>query len=206
MQTYMVLKIEADVVYLGNTDGNLKKLSMECFSYSPKEGDQVLVYSQGKTSLVTKGTEETTPEGNKWVKSSLLQGILDLFLETLAVHNNHLGDIKKIFSQLLITLFMAWSLLGVIVIEILLLLESVIVFVYRLLIGGLRAIRLASRIQNWFDNREKKAALRRQAEEVQAKKALRQMTEEVESLVSSEMTSFSESTSLLMTSEEQSLH
>ena len=59
-------------------------------------------------------------EGDKSVKSHLLQGILDLFLETLNIYNNHLGDLKKISTQLLITLFMAWSLLGVILVELLL--------------------------------------------------------------------------------------
>ena len=40
-------------------------------------------------------------EGDKSVKSHLLQGILDLFLETLNIYNNHLGDLKKISTQLL---------------------------------------------------------------------------------------------------------
>ena len=35
-------------------------------------------------------------EGDKSVKSHLLQGILDLFLETLNIYNNHLGDLKKL--------------------------------------------------------------------------------------------------------------
>ena len=51
-------------------------------------------------------------EGDKSVKSHLLQGILDLFLETLNIYNNHLGDLKKISTQLFDNAFHGLELVG----------------------------------------------------------------------------------------------
>ncbi|MBM7642388.1 hypothetical protein [Streptococcus loxodontisalivarius] len=202
---YRILTIDGDVVYLGQAEGGLKRVSLEQFTFVPKLGDQVDIFSDGETVLVVKASASADLDGDKLVKSSLLQGILDLFLETLSIHNNHLGNLKKIFSQLLITLFMAWSLFGVIVIEVLLFLESLIVFVYQLILKGFMAIRLGSRIKLWFDSREKKATLKRQKEEAQTKRDIRLMAEEVisESLSSSESQSLSESE--LVKSESESL-
>lgn len=171
---YHILTIDGDTVYLGKSDGSLRKVLLDQVSYPAQLGDKVDVYGSGDDILVVKSSLEALDK-DKGVKSNLLQGILDIFLETLSIHNNHLGNIKTIFSQLLITLFMAWSLLGVIVIELLLFLEAVIVFFYRLLVKGLKAIQLGKRISTWFQNREKKADLKRQKEEAQAKLDLRIM-------------------------------
>lgn len=99
-------------------------------------------------------------EGDKSVKSHLLQGILDLFLETLNIYNNHLGDLKKISTQLLITLFMAWSLLGVILVELLFFVESVIVFVWRLLVQLVKLMRIKDNTKVLIDETQKRHAKR----------------------------------------------
>ena len=115
-------------------------------------------------------------EGDKSVKSHLLQGILDLFLETLNIYNNHLGDLKKISTQLLITLFMAWSLLGVILVELLLFVESVIVFVWRLLVRLVKLMRIKDNTKVLIDETQKRHAKR------ERQKAQRQEQEEREYL------------------------
>ena len=128
---FRILKFDDDFVYLSHPDGRLKKIDRTLFDFDIKLGDRIDVYQDGDLTVVTPAEVQTdlSLEGDKSVKSHLLQGILDLFLETLNIHNNHLGDLKKIFTQLLITLFMAWSLLGVILVEILLFAESIIVLV-----------------------------------------------------------------------------
>lgn len=112
---FRILKFDDDFVYLSHPDGRLKKIDRTLFDFDIKLGDRIDVYQDGDLTVVTPAEVQTdlSLEGDKSVKSHLLQGILDLFLETLNIHNNHLGDLKKIFTQLLITLFMAWSLLGV---------------------------------------------------------------------------------------------
>lgn len=112
---FRILKFDDDFVYLSHPDGRLKKIDRKLFDFDIKLGDRIDVYQDGDLTVVTPAEVQTdlSLEGDKSVKSHLLQGILDLFLETLNIHNNHLGDLKKIFTQLLITLFMAWSLLGV---------------------------------------------------------------------------------------------
>ena len=140
MIMYYVLKHDKDSVYLRDSDGHLVKLERALFDFKIKAGDRIELYQDADMTVVVPFVEEKVLEinGEKSVKSSLLQGILDLFLETLAIHNNQLGNLKQVFSQFLITLFMAWSLLGVIVIEILLFLESALVFLWKLLIRGLK--------------------------------------------------------------------
>ena len=111
-------------------------------------------------------------EGDKSVKSHLLQGILDLFLETLNIHNNHLGDLKKIFTQLLITLFMAWSLLGVILVEILLFAESIIVFLWRLLVRLIKWMHIKDNTKVLIDETQKRHAKREYLRETERQKEL----------------------------------
>ncbi|XOW00646.1 hypothetical protein QK903_07635 [Streptococcus thermophilus] len=118
-------------------------------------------------------------EGDKSVKSHLLQGILDLFLETLNIYNNHLGDLKKISTQLLITLFMAWSLLGVILVELLLFVESVIVFVWRLLVRLVKLMRIKDNTKVLIDETQKRHA-KRERQKAQRREQERRRQEEQE--------------------------
>ena len=118
-------------------------------------------------------------EGDKSVKSHLLQGILDLFLETLNIYNNHLGDLKKISTQLLITLFMAWSLLGVILVELLLFVESVIVFVWRLLVRLVKLMRIKDNTKVLMDETQKRHA-KRERQKAQRREQERRRQEEQE--------------------------
>lgn len=118
-------------------------------------------------------------EGDKSVKYHLLQGILDLFLETLNIYNNHLGDLKKISTQLLITLFMAWSLLGVILVELLLFVESVIVFVWRLLVRLVKLMRIKDNTKVLIDETQKRHA-KRERQKAQRREQERRRQEEQE--------------------------
>ncbi|MGZ0902695.1 hypothetical protein ACXOLT_01045 [Streptococcus thermophilus] len=118
-------------------------------------------------------------EGDKSVKYHLLQGILDIFLETLNIYNNHLGDLKKISTQLLITLFMAWSLLGVILVELLLFVESVIVFVWRLLVRLVKLMRIKDNTKVLIDETQKRHA-KRERQKAQRREQERRRQEEQE--------------------------
>lgn len=155
---YQILKLDTKNVYLKSVDGHLKVLSRKDFDFPIVVDDKVTIYEENGMILVLPYKEEKILEldGEKSVKSDLLQGILDLFLETLAIHNNHLGNIKKVASQLVITIFMAWSLLGVIALNIFLLAESLVIFVWKLLVRGLKAIHLITNIKKWavFANRK----------------------------------------------------
>ena len=110
---------------------------------------------------------------DKSVKSGLLQGILNLFLETLSIHNNDLGNLKKIFSQLLVTLFMAWSLLGVVVIELLLLLESLISVIWRLLVKGIKNLHIVDNSRKYMAYRKRQEAIRNQENHEEEERLLR---------------------------------
>ncbi|CAD0140569.1 Membrane protein [Streptococcus thermophilus] len=118
-------------------------------------------------------------EGDKSVESHLLQGILDLFLETLNIYNNHLGDLKKISTQLLIMLFMAWSLLGVILVELLLFVELVIVFVWRLLVQLVKLMRIKDNTKVLIDETQKRHA-KRERQKAQRREQERRRQEEQE--------------------------
>ncbi|MHC3899601.1 hypothetical protein ACXONN_07880 [Streptococcus thermophilus] len=118
-------------------------------------------------------------EGDKSVKYHLLQGILDIFLETLNIYNNHLGDLKKISTQLLITLFMAWRLLGVILVELLLFVESVIVFVWRLLVRLVKLMRIKDNTKVLIDETQKRHA-KRERQKAQRREQERRRQEEQE--------------------------
>lgn len=171
---YQILKLDTKNVYLKSADGHLKVLSRKDFDFPIVADDKVTIYEENGMMLVLPYKEEKILEldGEKSVKSDLLQGILDLFLETLAIHNNHLGNIKKVASQLVITIFMAWSLLGVIALNIFLLAESLVIFAWKLLVRGLKAIHLITNIKKWaaFANRKhQERAERKRQESLEAK-------------------------------------
>ena len=104
---------------------------------------------------------------------------MDLFLETLNIHNNHLGDLKKIFTQLLITLFMAWSLLGVIIVEILLFAESIVVFLWRLLVRLVKLMRIKDNTKVLIDETQKRHA-KRERQRAQRREQERRRQDELE--------------------------
>ena len=163
MNSYKVLKFDDEFVYL-TQDGKIKKLARVLFDFDIKLGDKVDYIQDGDISLVLPSQEESTLDlnDNKSVKSGLLQGILNLFLETLSIHNNDLSNLKKIFSQLLVTLFMAWSLLGVIVIELLLLLESLIAFIWHLFVRGIKGLHIVDNSRKYMAYRKEKESIRNQ--------------------------------------------
>lgn len=167
MNSYKVLKFDEAFVYLIQ-DGKIKKVARDLFDFDIKLGDTVDYIQDGDIVVVLpsqKATDKVVYDEAS-TKSALLQGILNLFLETLAIHNNDLGNLKKIFSQLLVTLFMAWSLIGVILIEFLLLLESLIVFVWWLLVKGVRSLHLVDNSRRYMAyHKEKKATQNRENRE-----------------------------------------
>ncbi len=169
MNTYKVLKFDQEFVYL-NQEGKIKKLDRSLFDFDIQLGDKVDYMQDGDICLVLPSQEETMSGlgDDKAIKSGLLQGILNLFLETLFIHNNDLGNLKKIFSQLLITLFMAWSLLGVIAIEILLFVESLVVFIWNLLVRLLGALHIVDNSKKFVAYRKEKEMLRKQEEREEA--------------------------------------
>lgn len=174
MNSYKVLKFDEAFVYLIQ-DGKIKKVARDLFDFDIKLGDTVDYIQDGDIVVVLpsqKATDEVVDDEAS-TKSALLQGILNLFLETLAIHNNDLGNLKKIFSQLLVTLFMAWSLIGVILIEFLLLLESLIVFVWWLLVKGVRSLHLVDNSRRYMAYRKEKKATQNRENREEEERLLR---------------------------------
>lgn len=174
MNSYKVLKFDEAFVYLIQ-DGKIKKVARDSFDFDIKLGDTVDYIQDGDIVVVLpsqKATDKVVYDEAS-TKSALLQGILNLFLETLAIHNNDLGNLKKIFSQLLVTLFMAWSLIGVILIEFLLLLESLIVFVWWLLVKGVRSLHLVDNSRRYMAYRKEKKATQNRENREEEERLLR---------------------------------
>lgn len=172
MNSYKILKFDDKFVYL-TQDGKIKKLARELFDFDITLGDKVDYIQDGDIVLVMPSQGEVDFSSDKSVKSGLLQGILNLFLETLSIHNNDLGNLKKIFSQLLVTLFMAWSLLGVVAIELLLLLESLITFVWRLLVKGIKRLHIVDNSRKFMAYRKQQEAIRNQENREEEERLLR---------------------------------
>ncbi|WP_027968424.1 hypothetical protein [Streptococcus equinus] len=172
MNSYKILKFDDKFVYL-TQDGKIKKLARELFDFDITLGDKVDYIQDGDIVLVMPSQGKVDFSSDKSVKSGLLQGILNLFLETLSIHNNDLGNLKKIFSQLLVTLFMAWSLLGVVVIELLLLLESLITFVWRLLVKGIKRLHIVDNSRKFMAYRKQQEAIRNQENREEEERLLR---------------------------------
>lgn len=172
MNSYKVLKFDDQFVYL-TQDGKIKKLARDLFDFDITLGDRVDYIQDGDIVLVMPSQEEMDLNSDKSVKSGLLQGILNLFLETLSIHNNDLGNLKKIFSQLLVTLFMAWSLLGVVVIELLLLLESLISVIWRLLVKGIKNLHIVDNSRKFMAYRKRQEAIRNQENREEEERLLR---------------------------------
>ena len=174
MNSYKVLKFDEAFVYLIQ-DGKIKKVARDLFDFDIKLGDTVDYIQDGDIVVILpsqKATDKVVYDEAS-TKSALLQGILNLFLETLAIHNNDLGNLKKIFSQLLVTLFMAWSLIGVILIEFLLLLESLIVFVWWLLVKGIRSLHLVDNSRRYMASRKEKKATQNRENREEEERLLR---------------------------------
>lgn len=174
MNSYKVLKFDEAFVYLIQ-DGKIKKVARDLFDFDIKLGDTVDYIQDGDIVVILpsqKATDKVVYDEAS-TKSALLQGILNLFLETLAIHNNDLGNLKKIFSQLLVTLFMAWSLIGVILIEFLLLLESLIVFVWWLLVKGVRSLHLVDNSRRYMAYRKEKKATQNRENREEEERLLR---------------------------------
>src|SRR5699024_12380822 len=97
MNSYKVLKFDEVFVYLIQ-DGKIKKVARDLFDFDIKLGDTVDYIQDGDIVVVLpsqKATDKVVYDEAS-TKSALLQGILNLFLETLAIHNNDLGILKKI--------------------------------------------------------------------------------------------------------------
>ena len=174
MNSYKVLKFDEVFVYLIQ-DGKIKKVARDLFDFDIKLGDTVDYIQDGDIVVILpsqKATDKVVYDEAS-TKSALLQGILNLFLETLAIHNNDLSNLKKIFSQLLVTLFMAWSLIGVILIEFLLLLESLIVFVWWLLVKGVRSLHLVDNSRRYMAYRKEKKATQNRENREEEERLLR---------------------------------
>lgn len=172
MNSYKVLKFDDHFVYL-TQDGKIKKLARDLFDFDIALGDRVDYIQDGDIVLVMPSQGEMDISSDKSVKSGLLQGILNLFLETLSIHNNDLGNLKKIFSQLLVTLFMAWSLLGEVVIELLLLLESLISVIWRLLVKGIKNLHIVDNSRKYMAYRKRQEAIRNQENREEEERLLR---------------------------------
>ena len=145
MNSYKVLKFDDHFVYL-TQDGKIKKLARDLFDFDIALGDRVDYIQDGDIVLVIPS-----------------QGEMD----------TSSGNLKKIFSQLLVTLFMAWSLLGVVVIELLLLLESLISVIWRLLVKGIKNLHIVDNSRKYMAYRKRQEAIRNQENHEEEERLLR---------------------------------
>lgn len=131
---YKVLRISEDSLVLAKDDGRLKRVPRDAADFSITLGDKVELYEDGDLILVVPAHQEEAilaMENATSPQSTLLRGILDLFAETLAVYSKDKAGLGRLFPQFLMTLFLAWALIGVLGEQILILLLSLIVFVWR---------------------------------------------------------------------------
>lgn len=136
---YRVLSIDDEVIVLANTDGHVKRLDRSSFSFDPKLGDRVdLFYDDKDQVIATRAKIVENESGSRAIRSALLQGIFDLFTEVLTIHNDQVGNVKKILSQLFIAFFMVWALVGVVVVELVILIESLLIWAYQFILIAIK--------------------------------------------------------------------
>ena len=136
---YRVLSIDDEVIVLANTDGHVKRLDRSSFSFDPKLGDRVdLFYDDKDQVIATRAKIVENESGSRAIRSALLQGIFDLFTEVLTIHNDQVGNVKKILSQLFIAFFMVWALVGVVVVELIILIESLLIWAYQFILIAIK--------------------------------------------------------------------
>ncbi len=136
---YRVLSIDDEVIVLANTDGHVKRIDRSYFSFDPKLGDRVdLFYDDKDQVIATRAKLVENESGSRAIRSALLQGIFDLFTEVLTIHNDQVGNIKKILSQLFIAFFMVWALVGVVVVELVILIESLLIWAYQFILIAIK--------------------------------------------------------------------
>lgn len=136
---YRVLSINDEVIVLANTDGHVKRIDRSSFSFNPRLGDRVdLFYDDHDEVIATRAKVVENESGSRAIRSALLQGIFDLFTEVLTIHNDQVGNIKKILSQLFIAFFMVWALVGVVVVELIILIESLLIWVYQFILIAIK--------------------------------------------------------------------
>lgn len=136
---YRVLSIDDEVIVLANTDGHVKRLDRSSFSFDPKLGDRVdLFYDDKDQVIATRAKIVENESGSRAIRSALLQGIFDLFTEVLTIHNDQVGNVKKILSQLFIAFFMVWALVGVVVVELIILIESFLIWAYQFILIAIK--------------------------------------------------------------------
>ena len=136
---YRVLSIDDEVIVLANTDGHVKRLDRSSFSFDPKLGDRVdLFYDDKDQVIATRAKIVENESGSRAIRSALLQGIFDLFTEVLTIHNDQVGNVKKILSQLFMAFFMVWALVGVVVVELIILIESFLIWAYQFILIAIK--------------------------------------------------------------------
>ena len=136
---YRVLSIDDEVIVLANTDGHVKRLDRSSFSFDPKLGDRVdLFYDDKDQVIATRAKIVENESGSRAIRSALLQGIFDLFTEVLTIHNDQVGNVKKILSQLFIAFFMVWALVGVVVVELIILIETLLIWAYQFILIAIK--------------------------------------------------------------------
>ncbi|MGT2913437.1 membrane protein [Streptococcus criceti] len=136
---YRVLSINDEVIVLANTDGHVKRIDRLSFSFNPRLGDRVdLFYDDHDEVIATRARVVENESGSRAIRSALLQGIFDLFTEVLTIHNDQVGNIKKILSQLFIAFFMVWALVGVVVVELIILIESLLIWAYQFILIAIK--------------------------------------------------------------------
>ena len=136
---YRVLSIDDEVIVLANTDGHVKRIDRSSFSFDPKLGDRVNLFYDDKDQVIaTRAKLVENESGSRAIRSALLQGIFDLFTEVLTIHNDQVGNIKKILSQLFIAFFMVWALVGVVVVELVILIESLLIWAYQFILIAIK--------------------------------------------------------------------
>ncbi|KXT75731.1 hypothetical protein [Streptococcus sp. DD12] len=162
---FKVLKVSDDFIVLAKDDGRLKRVPREAADFSIALGDKVELYEDGDIVLLVPAQQETdilAMEDSASPQNTLLRGILDLFAETLATYSKDKAGLGRLFPQFLMTLFLAWALVGVLGEQVLILLLSLLVFIWRGLLrfGYWLTKRRRSHLAEWqedMDDEEEEA-------------------------------------------------
>lgn len=70
MNTYKVIKIEGQIIYLGKTDGSLLEIERKYFDFLPEVGEEVEVFGTDGNYIITRKLmiNSDTPDNTKTFK------------------------------------------------------------------------------------------------------------------------------------------
>jgi hypothetical protein len=124
-----IIDIKGNKAIIGHDDGKIITVPIASITFSdPKIGDDVRVYKSEQEIIVRRVNHQSTSQiTEKSNKSKIVAGLLSIFLGWLGIGNFYLGKTGKGLTQLLITLFLFWLVIPLIVTFIWGLIEGIVI-------------------------------------------------------------------------------